>query len=50
MQAGKLLGLQYAEPYAAEVYALQQQKWDAKRQRDADREAQKAARASAAVA
>lgn len=31
VQAGKLLDLQYVDPYAAEVYSVQQKKWDHKK-------------------
>ena len=48
-QAGKLLDLQYTDPYAAQVYRAQQQKWDAKHQREAAKEALIAARAGIAT-
>jgi len=50
VQSGKLLDIQYADPYAAEVYSLQQQKWNAKNKREADKEALIAARAASAKA
>ena len=43
------MDLQYIDPYAAEVYSAQQQKWDAKQQREAAKEALIAARASIAT-
>ncbi len=50
LQSGKLLDIQYADPYAAEIYSLQQQKWNAKNKREADKEALIAARAASAKA
>lgn len=50
LQAGKLLDLQYVDPYAADVYDTQQQKWDAKQQREADKKALIAARAASITA
>ena len=50
VQAGKLVDLQYADPYAAAIYGVQQQKWDAKQKRDANKQALTAARAHSAVA
>ena len=50
LQAGKLLDLQYVDPYAADVYDTQQQKWDAKQQREADKKALIAARAASVTA
>ncbi len=49
-QAGKLLDLQYVDPYAADIYDVQQQKWSAKQKREADRQAVVAARATSASA
>ena len=50
LQAGKLLDLQYVDPYAADIYDVQQQKWNAKQKREADRQAVVAARATSASA
>ncbi|DBA87705.1 hypothetical protein WJX77_003659 [Trebouxia sp. C0004] len=50
LEAGKLLDLQYVDPYAAEIYDVQQQKWSAKKKREADRQAVVAARAASASA
>ena len=50
LQAGKLLDLQYVDPYAADIYDVQQQKWSAKQKREADRQAVAAARATSASA
>ncbi len=50
LQAGKLLNLQYVDPYAADIYDVQQQKWNAKRKRETDRQAVVAARATSASA
>jgi len=50
LQAGKLLDLQYVDPYAAEIYDVQQQKWSAKQKREADRQVVVAARATSASA
>lgn len=35
VQPGKLLDLQYVDPYAAEIYSIQQHKWDAKQKKTA---------------
>ena len=35
VQTGKLLDLQYVDPYAAEVYSVQQKKWDLKQRPEA---------------
>jgi len=50
LQAGKLVDLQYVDPYAAEIYGVQQQKWSAKQKREAERQALVAARATSASA
>ena len=49
-QDGKLLDLQYVDPYAADIYDVQQQKWSAKQKQEADRQAVAAARATSASA
>ncbi|KAL0028541.1 hypothetical protein WJX79_000350 [Trebouxia sp. C0005] len=50
LEAGKLLDLQYVDPYAAEIYNVQHQNWSAKQKREADRQAAVAARATSASA
>lgn len=37
VQTGKLLDLQYVDPYAAEVYSVQQKKWDLKQKPEASK-------------
>ena len=39
IQVGKQIDLEYIDPYAAEVYGVQRAKWDAKRAREAHKQA-----------
>lgn len=39
MQVGKQIDVDYIDPYAAEVYGVQRSKWDAKRAREAHKQA-----------
>ena len=48
-QAGKLLDLQYVDPYAAEVYTVQQKKWDLKQKPEATKGLYTASVASAST-
>lgn len=49
VQAGKLLDLQYVDPYAAEVYSVQQKKWDHKKKPKAAEGSYTASAASASM-